>query len=187
VQPEAAIEATGTLTFSDLARFHYFHSLRRTWWIGLLAMVMPPATVAALFLTGATVRRPGVAAVETPVWPFLILPAVSFLAAGVLPYWRARRQYRSQTSLRDAITYTFRADAIGGQTRGASWQIGWDRVHKLRETKSLFLLYQSSKVAVLVPKRFFRGMAEMERWRALAEARTAPKGIEKPGVAGRWC
>ncbi len=60
-------------------------------------------------------------------------------------------------------------------------------VHQLRETRSLFLLYQASSVAVLVPKRFFRSQSEMNQWRQLTRTCLAPEQIEEPGVMARWC
>ncbi|MGO9095579.1 MAG: YcxB family protein [Bryobacteraceae bacterium] len=57
----------------------------------------------------------------------------------------------------------------------------------LRETKSLFLLYSMSNLAMILPKRLFQSPEQMKQWRQLVLAAIAPKKIEKPGLIGRWC
>jgi hypothetical protein len=67
-----------------------------------------------------------------------------------------------------------------------SSDVKWTVVQKLRETKSLFLLYFAPNLAVIVPKRFFRDQAQMAEWRSLIQGGVAPKNISKPGLIGRW-
>jgi hypothetical protein len=185
VQPEPVFEARGILTLGDLVRFQYFHILRRTWWIAAAVVVLLTGTMTFYIITGLGAADWGV--MLRTVSPYVLLLVLWVLLVGVMPYWKARRQFQSQSYFGNPITYTFTPETIGGQVTGGSWQVAWKMVHQLRETRSLFLLYQASSIAVLVPKRFFRSQSEMNQWRQLTRMCLASEQIEAPGVIARWC
>ena len=99
----------------------------------------------------------------------------------------ARKGLASQAYLREPITYAFTADTISGTSPSVQWTIGWSVVKRICETKSLFLVYQTSNAAVIVPKRFFQDPSEIDSWRQFVGAHLDSKRIEKPGFVARFC
>ena len=71
------------------------------------------------------------------------------------PFLEARRQYRKQQYLREPLGYDFTNDGIGLTGPNFSSKIAWTLVRRVYETKTLFLIYQSSQLAWILPKHFF--------------------------------
>ena len=169
VQETSAIELQGTVVLADLVRAEYFSVLRRIPWLSVIAII--------LFVL--------IAPVNAAPLGFIVL--VLALITALIPYRIARRHLRDRSYLHKPIAWVFDSEAISSAGTGISSRIAWGLLKRVRETKSMFLLYHSRDAAVIVPKRFFRSLDEMDRWRQLVAAYVDPKLIEKPSFVGRWC
>jgi hypothetical protein len=88
---------------------------------------------------------------------------------------------------RGPLAQTFIAQGFSGSTSESSWNCAWSTLKFIGETRSLFLLYQLPYIAIIVPKRWFESAEQIETWRQIATAGIGSRGIEKPGLVGRWC
>jgi hypothetical protein len=50
----------------------------------------------------------------------------------------------------------------------------WNMYEKFRETQKLFLLYQSSDIIGIVPKRVFASPADLQQFRGLIASKVRP-------------
>jgi len=176
-------ELRGTLTLSDLVRFQYFNFLRRTWWfvivvmLILLAGVILAAVLAFVFHDYKTASTNGI--------PILLVFLFWCAALTVLPYAGARKQLRTNASIREPFVYTFSPEGIHFRNAFISGETSWNAFWRICETKSLFCLYPGAGAAWVLPKRFFKDDAEQNGWRRLVEEKIAPKKIMRPGFVGR--
>ena len=181
------LELGGTVDLADLTRFQYFHTLRRTWPIAILAaliliLLVPLVAFAVIANPDSDWRT-----VITNALPFVLLLVLWLCLLGIMPYRNARKLLATQSYLREPITYIFTAETISGAGRSAQWSIAWSVVKRIRETKSLFLLYHNPNIAVVVPKRFFQSASEIEMWRQFVLTHMDSKRIDKPGFVARLC
>ena len=186
MQPQTGIEVSGTFSLADLTRFQYFHTLRRTWPIAVIAVLALVFLVPFLGLLAVASLDPEWRTVFSNAFPFFALMLLWIVILGFMPYRNAKRQLASQNYLREPIAYIFTSETIGGAGPSIRRSIAWNVVRRIRETKSLFLLYHGPNIAVIVPKHFFKDSAAMVNWRQLVTA-SFSTGIEKPGLVGRFC
>lgn len=176
-------ELRGTLTLSDILRFQYFHYLRLTWWfviavmLILLAGVILAAVLALEFHDYKTARTNGI--------PILLAFLVWCAALTVLPYIGARKQLKTNASIREPFVYIFSPGGIRFNNAFISGETSWNAFWRICETKTLFCLYPGAGSAWVLPKRFFKNESEASGWRRLAEEQIAPKKIIAPGFVGR--
>lgn len=79
-----------------------------------------------------------------PTWYWLYLP------------WRVRRLYRQQRSLQEAFTVVLDDDAgLRLETAHGQTLLPWSHIGRWRESRSLFVLYESDALIHILPKRFF--------------------------------
>ena len=95
-----------------------------------------------------------------------------------VPYINAESLFRKTPRLAQEIRYVFDAQGIQSDMEGASGRIDWNVLYRLGETNTLFLLYHSSYLAWLAPKRFFTSDADMRAFRELLVAHVEPSKIE---------
>ncbi|HXR74824.1 MAG TPA: YcxB family protein [Bryobacteraceae bacterium] len=172
------IQLRGTLTLADLARFQYFHVLRRTW-PGLILVLLIGLAILALIVA---VPNPNILKNAAPL---LTLFVIWLALLAVTPYWNARRQFARQRYLREPVSQTFSTDGIKSIGPSVSTELQWSVMQTVRETKSQFLLYYAPNQALLVPKRFFTDDAQLASWRDVARAGMSPKDIKQSAI-GRW-
>ncbi|MGA2214528.1 MAG: YcxB family protein [Bryobacteraceae bacterium] len=117
--------------------------------------------------------------------PFLLL-LIFWAVLVTTPYRGAKRLIKTSAWISAPTTYTFSTRAIHSTGIHSSSDISYEALWAVRETKSLFLLYLNAALAIVLPKRFFKDVAQENDWRLLLEQRISPKGIAKPGFLGRW-
>ena len=180
-------ELHGVLGLGDLTRFQYFHALRRAWPIAMFAaliliFVLPLGVLAMTLNPNSDWRT-----VFTNALPFVLLLALWLFLLGVMPYRYARKMLKAQGYLQEPITYTFTDETISGVGSSTHWSLAWNVMKRIRETKSLFLLYHAPNIAIIVPKRFFQSESEMEAWRQFVTRYLDSKRIDKLGLVARMC
>lgn len=160
---ESSLQVSGTLSLSDLVRFQYFHAWRRLGLVSLITLVTPLWGIIGVI---AVLSGEGESFVDTGVWYLLMLLFGLFLL--VNPYRCARKQYRTRRSLKEPMEFEFSEKSIHLQGPNFSTEISWVLVHGIRETKSLFLIYQSPRIAWILPKQFFRSEDSVASLRELS-------------------
>ena len=180
-------ELHGTLDRSDLTRFQYFHTLRRTWpvavFVALILILVLPLGALAMIANPDSDWRP----VLTNALPFVLLLVFWLFLLGGMPFRNARKALTTQGYLREPITYTFTDETISGTGPSIRWSIAWNVMKRIRETRSLFLLYHAPNVAVILPKRFFQSSSEMDAWRQFVATYLDSKRIDKLSFVARLC
>jgi YcxB-like protein len=184
VQTQSVVEVSGTLAVGDLRRFLYSRNVRPAF----MMVVIVTSIVICLFQYNAIANNSNLPdALQKGFAPFAVVLLIWIGLIAVWPLWSAKKEFASQVYLRERLTICFTPDGISSEGTGVSSKGGWVKVKRVRETKSLFLLYYSATTALVLPKRFFQSPDEMERWRQLIASCVDPKLIEKPSFVGRWC
>lgn len=102
--------------------------------------------------------------------------AIAFLLTWYWLYlpWRVRRLYRQQRSLHEAFTVVLDADA-GLRFESARGQglLPWSHIGRWRESRSLFVLYESDALVHILPKRFFDETLSEDRLREALRQRVS--------------
>ena len=179
---DEVIELRGTFMLSDLVRFQYFHSLRRTWWVKIVVTLLVLAEVIVAAVLAVEFHNYEIVRYGTPI---VALFLVWLGVIAVLPYSAARKQLKTGVSIREPIIYTFSPQGIRYKSAFSSGETSWKAFWGIYETKSLFCLYFTAASAWVLPKRFFKDEAEQSGWRRLVEEQIAPKKIIEPGFVGR--
>ena len=94
-------------------------------------------------------------------WMHWSLPASVVAIAIVLfvhwgnPYLNARRQFRSTPSAQEQISLEMRDEGLRFHSGTTDALVSWDHYKKWIEGESVFVLFTSAVIFVLVPKRAF--------------------------------
>jgi hypothetical protein len=94
--------------------------------------------------------------------PFLI--GILFLS---LPLLQAALVWRSNPSVRGAITCWADEEGFYQQTMNSDLTVKWPALIKFRETRNLFLIYPSKQMCYLIPKRAFTKEGQVKEFREL--------------------
>lgn len=70
-------------------------------------------------------------------------------------YFRLKNAFHSNKKIQEEIIYTFTDEKV--QTKGETFDsdFTWNTVHRVKETKDWFLIYQSKTTMNMVPKKYF--------------------------------
>jgi hypothetical protein len=84
-----------------------------------------------------------------------------------MPYIIHRRIYSRNPRLYGKRTVTFDDEGLTSDSDIAHVEIKWTSFEKFKETKNLFLIYQTKDVAGITPKRAFPSPEAVEQFRSL--------------------
>ncbi|MFC3161129.1 YcxB-like protein [Chryseobacterium arachidis] len=73
----------------------------------------------------------------------------------VRAYFRVKNAFYSNKKIQKEMTYTFSGDNIHIKGETFDGDFSWNTVHKIRENKDWFLIYQSKTTMNMVPKKYF--------------------------------
>lgn len=81
--------------------------------------------------------------------------AVVFVFLIIRSYFRLKNAFYSNKKIQEEIVYTFTNEKI--QTKGKTFDgdFTWNTVHRIKENKDWFLIYQSKTMMNMVPKKYF--------------------------------
>jgi hypothetical protein len=85
----------------------------------------------------------------------------------VVPSLVFRRVYRRNSRMFGMRTVTISDTGIVADHQLGHLESAWNMYEKFRETQKLFLLYQSTDLIGIVPKRAFANPADLQQFRAL--------------------
>ena len=106
---------------------------------------------------------------------FLIVAFVFLLLVQlIVPSLAFARLYRRNSRLFGMRTVTVSDTGIVSDHQLGHTESAWNMYEKFRETRNLFLLYQSADIIGIVPKRVFANPAELEQFRALIASKVRP-------------
>ena len=106
---------------------------------------------------------------------FLIALSVFLLLVQlIVPSLAFARVYRRNSRLFGMRTVTVSDTGIVSDHQLGHTESAWNMYEKFRETRNLFLLYQSTDIIGIVPKRAFASPADLEQFRALIASKVRP-------------
>lgn len=101
--------------------------------------------------------------------PLLIFSGILALSCWSV-YAQSKRSYKTTNSVHEPIVYTFSEGGIHIKGKSFETELQWPIVYQVKETKRLFLLYQNSLAANIVPKNAFSSKEEISALRKLIAA-----------------
>jgi|GEM_PF-2774836 len=97
-----------------------------------------------------------------PAWYWLYLP------------WRVRRLYQQQRSIQEPFSVDFEDQGLRFRTSNGEGSLPWHHLHRWRESKSAFVLYQSDALLHILPKRHFEFPVSAAQFREILEREAGP-------------
>jgi hypothetical protein len=81
--------------------------------------------------------------------------AAVFVFIIIRTYFRLKNAFYSNKKIQEEIIYTFTDEKV--QTKGETFDgdFTWNTVHRVKETKDWFLVYQSKTTMNMIPKKYF--------------------------------
>lgn len=81
--------------------------------------------------------------------------AAVFVFIIIRSYFRLKNAFYSNKKIQEEIVYTFTEEKV--QTKGETFDgdFTWNTVHRVKETKEWFLIYQSKTTMNMIPKKYF--------------------------------
>ena len=67
--------------------------------------------------------------------------------------YMAKRNYQNNQRITETITYNFLEDCLEISGESFTSKLSWDKFYKVTETKNWILIWQSSRMANVLPKR----------------------------------
>ena len=148
------VQVNTQLTHRDLLWFNYNYFFRRPF-VWVLAGIICVVFTSTLFNVSSdgleNYAEAGSFEKLTPA--FFLLGIFVFSCWGI--YRQTKRNFTSTSTLHEPIVYTFTQTGIHIKGRTFESDLHWEVVHKVKETKNLFLFYQNNLAANLVPKTAF--------------------------------
>jgi YcxB-like protein len=95
----------------------------------------------------------------------LVVFAALTLTQIFMPYIIHRRIYHRNPQLFEMRTVTFTDDGVKSEKATGNIEAKWSSFQKFKETKNLFLTYQSKDVVGIVPKRAFSNSDDIAQFR----------------------
>ena len=126
------------------------------------AVVQYMTFISALMLIGACIQL--VKSGETSVMFFLFAFG---LLMPLFIYFNARKSYATTKHLQYPTNYTFSDEGISLNSEYVQSKASWATIHKVLELKQWFILYTSTNVGYLIPKKSFVSEEEMQAFKVL--------------------
>lgn len=183
--PDEDLQVSGRVTVEDLARFQHAHSARTSGWIVVIfATVAIPVAVGVLLdgSSGSSDGTPGWAQVAKNATPWGLMMLLWIVLIFVRPRFIAKKQISQQAVLQQPVTFSFTDESFGQSGPINSWSAQWAVLKRVRETRSLFVLYHGANTGVVLPKRFFDTPGQIEQFRRIVLSNSPVKAFE----TGRW-
>ncbi len=163
------IEVTFRLTLQDLHKV-YFHTPLRLWLLIPLVVCM-----IAIVVLSAWMDRVTHTSILVPILRFITVAAALVVISFALPYLLARNTMRTSAAFKSDLHYVFDERGVSSTTSASESRMDWSAFHRAVELKEFFLLYMSSRVFHIVPKRVFSSSDQMDAFRSLLRSAMGAK------------
>lgn len=155
------IEITFRLTLRDLHKV-YFHTLLRMWLLIPIVICM-----VALLAVSAFSDFVSCTGYLIPALRFVTVAAALVGLGFALPYLLARNTMRTSPMIKGDLRYVFDENGVETTTTASQSHMDWAGFHRAVEIKDFILLYMSSRVFHIVPKKAFPDPAQLEVFKSL--------------------
>lgn len=162
---QAPIEITFRLTLRDLHKV-YFHTLLRMWLLIPIFICMV-ALLAVSAFSDFTCRT----SYLIPALRFVTVAAALVGIGFALPYLLARNTMRTSPMIKGELRYVFDEKGVEATTTASQSHMDWAGFHRAVEINDFILLYMSSRVFHIVPKKAFADSAQLEGFKSLLRRR----------------
>lgn len=132
------------ITFRDFLIFHLKSSLTRLIVFPLLILLF---FIIKQFVEGSSEKE---ILFSASIWL-----AIMFLFIIIRSFLRLRFAFHSNKKIQEIISYTFTPEKIRTEGETFDGDFSWNTVHKVRENKEWFLIYQSAQTMNMIPKKYF--------------------------------
>ena len=107
--------------------------------------------------------------------PFLTTFSLFALAVPLITYFQAKKNYRTNSYVNEQVHYQFNREEV--ITSGETFHnaIRWSSLHKVKEHKHWFLLFNSNQTAMAIPKSGFGSEDDVTAFRELVLATGTPR------------
>lgn len=100
-------------------------------------------------------------------FPALFFFGLMFVSIPFLTVWSTKRNFRKNPSANKTIRWTIGEQGLKNETEGAETKFMWDKLIKVEEVKSGFLLFPQPRLAHWIPKCASRNDVELNSFRNL--------------------
>jgi len=83
-------------------------------------------------------------------------------------YRNANANYRSTKALHEPVTYDFSDESFTASGPSFNTTMQWRSLYQVKELKNWFLLYTSKQVLMMIPKRAFGTIEQLDAFRAIS-------------------
>jgi hypothetical protein len=171
---QVPIEIAFGLTLRDLYKV-YFHTLLRLWLVIPLVICM-----VALLAVSALSDFLSCTSYLIPALRFVTVAAALVGIGFALPYLLARNTMRTSPMIKGEIRYVFGEGGVETVTSASQSRMDWAGFHRAVELKDCILLYMSSRVFHIIPKKAFADASQLEDLKSLLRRKMEGKTRLKP-------
>jgi hypothetical protein len=159
------------LTADDYIKANFVHMRPRPFikWVGYFLLFV---AVVVLGCSGfdAIVHRKGF------ITPIVLAASLAYLVFSFGIYYpkRIRKIFLQQKLLQQSFSFAVTDEAVSSKAEYGQATLTWDIFRKWKESKDLFLLYQSDVLFHMMPKRCFSSAEDISRFRKLLYEKMGP-------------
>jgi hypothetical protein len=95
-------------------------------------------------------------------WWLLAFPIYMLAVFGILVPLRGRRLFRQNKALSEAMEAEIRSDGIFFRNTNSSGLLPYSHIHKAKANSRLILIYRTSNMFHIVPRRFFNSSDDFD-------------------------
>lgn len=108
----------------------------------------------------------------------LCLAAIAYIPAWYWLYlpWKVRRLYTQQRSLQEPASVEIGVAGLQFSTATGGGLLPWENIYRWRESRTVFVIYQSDALLHLIPKRCFDSPQAQNDFRVLLLRQVGPVG-----------
>lgn len=153
----------------------YFHVLLRLWLLIPIVLCM-----IALVALSAWMDRVAHTNYLIPILRFVTVAAALVALSFALPYLLARNTMRTSPLFKSEVRHIFSEAGVETLTTASRSNVGWEGFYRAVEIKDFVLLYMSSRVFYIVPKKAFADAVQLENFKSLLRRKMEGKLRLKP-------
>src|SRR6516164_1983656 len=146
MQADISLKPAGKLTRAGEFGLFYSQNDWRNWILTGFCVVFALFGIVVVISAGDPQR------LQNPGSFYLFLLVFAFLQF-VVPYVSARRLYAKLAYLSEPMRFLLTSERVRLEGTNFSGEMTWPLVHSVYETKNAFLIYQTSQLAWILPKR----------------------------------
>ncbi len=172
------IQVDVNTTNKDYSAFQRHHILRYIWIYAVLGLVAG----VLLGLLIADRKTTGVFNEILTACFFIVMAAFLYLIVNAIITMAKTAKLENK---KPVFSYTFTKGGVNCRSNGKSFDLAWTKVYRVKEIRSMFLIYTDKQNAFIVPKRCFANESDISEFRdnLLFEPRknekTAPSSKKK--------